>query len=77
MDEIATFGKLIVQRREHLRLSQMDIAELTGISDRTIRAIEKGKTSVALKNWIMVAESVGLQLQLGLKNKSDDTRKSL
>ena len=42
MEEI---GKQIAERRKKKGLSQLDLAEMSGISPRTINAVEQGKAN--------------------------------
>ncbi|QES90291.1 helix-turn-helix domain-containing protein [Rhizosphaericola mali] len=69
-------GSRIVKRREQLKYTQKDMAELTGLSNKTIQAIEKGKSGVSISNWILVAGILGLELSLQGKRMSDETGKS-
>jgi DNA-binding XRE family transcriptional regulator len=77
MDNLKTLGAQIIKRREQLRLNQTDLALIVGLSDKTVRAIEKGNTTVAIKNWILVANAVGLEINLAIKKMSDETRKGI
>ncbi|MCC7029557.1 MAG: helix-turn-helix domain-containing protein [Chitinophagaceae bacterium] len=77
MEQLVKLGQQINKRREQLRLSQWDMAEITQLSDATIRAIEKGKPTVAMGNWIKVADVLGLEVVLQAKRMSDETRKSI
>mgnify|MGYP001313227957 CR=1 FL=1 len=77
MEQLIKLGQQINKRREQLRLTQWDMAEITQLSDATIRAIEKGKPTVAMGNWIKVADVLGLEVVLQAKRMSDETRKSI
>jgi DNA-binding XRE family transcriptional regulator len=77
MENLTFFGTQIIKRREQLRLNQTDLALIVGLSDKTVRAIEKGNTTVAIKNWILVANAVGLEINLAIKKMSDETRKGI
>jgi DNA-binding XRE family transcriptional regulator len=77
MEQLVKLGQQINKRREQLRLSQWDMAEITQLSDATIRAIEKGKPTVAMGNWIKVADVLGVEVVLQAKRMSDETRKSI
>jgi len=63
MDSLIKLGAQITKRRELLKLTQQDVAAAIGISDTTVRFIEKGKPGVAIANWIKVANMIGLELQ--------------
>ena len=77
MEQLIKLGLQINKRREQLKLSQLDLAEITNLSDATIRSIEKGKPTVAIGNWVKVADVLGLDLVLQTKKMSDETRKSI
>lgn len=77
MEQLIKLGLQINKRREQLNLSQLDLAEITNLSDATIRSIEKGKPTVAIGNWEKVADVLGIDLVLQTKKMSDETRKSI
>jgi DNA-binding XRE family transcriptional regulator len=72
MDILIKLGLQITKRREVLKLTQQDVAAATGISDTTVRFIEKGKPGVAIANWIKVADMLGLEIQVLNKKMSDN-----
>ena len=73
MEEILKkIGVKLVQRREQLGLTQKDVASITGLSDTTIRYLEKGKPGVALGNLAKVADFLGLELLLLNKKMSNE-----
>jgi DNA-binding XRE family transcriptional regulator len=72
MDILIKLGLQITKRREVLKLTQQDVAAATGISDTTVRFIEKGKPGVAIANWIKVADMLGLKIQVLNKKMSDN-----
>ena len=76
MEQLIKLGKQIANRREQLRLTQLDIAAIAGISDATVRFIEKGRPGVSIANWVKVADIVGLDLSLTTKKMSDEMRKN-
>ncbi len=67
MEQLIKLGKQIANRREQLRQTQLDIAAIAGISDATVRFIEKGRPGVSIANWVKVADIVGLDLSLTTK----------
>lgn len=77
MEELIKLGQQITKRREQLKLTQLDIAGIAGLSDATIRCIEKGKPGVSIANWIKVSNIVGLDLILNNKKMSDEARKGI
>jgi transcriptional regulator with XRE-family HTH domain len=76
MEHLINLGKQITVRREQLKLTQLDLAAIAGISDATVRFIEKGRTGVSIANWIKVANIVGLDFSLTTKKMSDEKRSS-
>ena len=77
MEQLTKLGQQIDKRREQLKLSQWDLAEITQLSDATIRSIEKGRPTVAIGNWVKVADVLGMDVVLQTKKMSDETRKSI
>jgi ribosome-binding protein aMBF1 (putative translation factor) len=77
MEQLTKLGQQINKRREQLKLSQWDLAEITQLSDATIRSIEKGRPTVAIGNWVKVADVLGMDVVLQTKKMSDETRKSI
>lgn len=57
-------------RRGALRLSQRDLAELAGVSERFVRFVEQGKRSVQLDSLLALLGTLGLELRLGTRTSS-------
>lgn len=57
----------VTARRKELRLTQLDAAELSGVSERFVRAVEAGKTSVQLDKLASLLDALGLALTVELK----------
>ncbi|NUP58037.1 MAG: helix-turn-helix transcriptional regulator [Pseudarthrobacter sp.] len=51
-------------RRAALRLSQRDLADMAGVSERFVRFVEQGKPSVQLDSLMAVLQTLGLDLQV-------------
>lgn len=51
-------------RRAALRLTQHDLAQLSGVSERFVRFVEQGKPSVQLDSLLAVLETLGLELNV-------------
>jgi HTH-type transcriptional regulator/antitoxin HipB len=51
-------------RRAVLRLTQHDLAQLAGVSERFVRFVEQGKPSVQLDSLVAVLETLGLELKV-------------
>ena len=58
------FANSVRLRRRHLRLRQDELADLAGVSERFIYALESGKKSVQLDKVIAVLSALGLHLEL-------------
>jgi len=57
-------GKLIQARRKSRKILQADVAEVAGISSRTLRDIEKGSANPELETLLSICESLGLEVKL-------------
>lgn len=51
-------------RRKKLRITQLDLAELSGVSLRTVKAIEKGSANPTLGHLVRILESLGLAIDI-------------
>jgi y4mF family transcriptional regulator len=64
---LVKIGLLIKQRRESLRLRQEDLSELSQVTIKTIHLIEQGKANPSFKTLNKIAEILGLELLLKIK----------
>lgn len=60
----AELANSIRSSRKRMGLTQEELADLLGISDRTMRAIEQGKLSVSLGSVLAAAQAVGIHWSL-------------
>jgi HTH-type transcriptional regulator/antitoxin HipB len=60
----------IRDRRKAIRLGQEELADLSGTSERFIRNLEHGKTTVRLDKLIAVLDVLGLELRAELRGRS-------
>jgi transcriptional regulator with XRE-family HTH domain len=60
-------GHLLRKRRELLGLLQPQLAAISGVSIRTIQLVEMGKGNPSLDTLIKLADPLGLQIQLSIK----------
>lgn len=51
-------------RRAQLGLTQQDLADMAGVSERFVRFVEQGKPSVQLDSLTAVLHTLGLELRL-------------
>jgi transcriptional regulator with XRE-family HTH domain len=66
----------IKSRRSVLNYTQRDLAELTGLSERTIRSVENGESSTSMESFIKVLDVIGLELTVQTKPMSHEKRES-
>ncbi|WP_237188386.1 helix-turn-helix transcriptional regulator [Rothia nasimurium] len=57
-------GKIVRAYRKRLKMSQEELAALSGISERTLRDLEKGRLSISLEKAVAVADVLGLKIQV-------------
>ncbi len=57
-------GEQIAQRRKYFNISQADLAEMSGVSLRTLSAIENGDANPSVDVLSKVLEPLGLVITL-------------
>ncbi|WP_309081549.1 helix-turn-helix domain-containing protein [Zhihengliuella sp.] len=62
MDDMQRIGDRIRHARKGYGLTQRDLAELIGASERTVREIERGTGGQALRIVVAAANAVGLNV---------------
>jgi transcriptional regulator with XRE-family HTH domain len=62
--------KALKDRREALKVNQEYLAELSGVSLRTLKAIESGKGNPTFETLNKLAEVLGMELKLEVKKPS-------
>ena len=77
MTELEILSKSVRQNMKMAKITQLDLANHTELSIKTIRAIMHGKDGVAIKNWIRVANILGCELEFKIKKMNNETRDSL
>ncbi|MFY7964531.1 MAG: helix-turn-helix transcriptional regulator [Chitinophagaceae bacterium] len=77
MEHLKILGADIRKRMKLLKITQNDLASITGLSNQTIGAIVRGKEGTSIKNWLIVANALGTSLELITKKMSDETRESI
>ena len=63
-DFSTALGSAVRSRRAALSLSQADVADLAGVSERFVRFVEQGKTTVQLEQLLAVLGTLGLELDV-------------
>ena len=61
-------GKLIQERRDYLNLTQKDVAEMAGITFKSISEIELGIRNPTLNTLKGVLDVLGLELTVQIKS---------
>ena len=68
----------IKERREVLKVTQEDLAKLSGIGLRTLKQFESGKGNPTLKTIQKLADVLGLEVCLRVKiNEIDETSENI
>ena len=60
--------KQIKERRETLQVTQETLAQLSGVGLRTLKQFESGKGNPTLQTLQKIADVLGLEVSLKLKN---------
>ena len=61
MDIKEEFGKRLAQMRKERKISQEQLAELSGLNRPYISGIEQGKRNVSLEVIVSLAKALGIQ----------------
>lgn len=64
---------IIKERRTLLGLTQQDLADYTGLGLRTIKDVEAEKGNPSASTLLRIAEVLGLELQLKVKEVVNET----
>lgn len=72
-NDAVKLGQTLRQRRELLGIVQPQLSLLSGISTRTIQLVEQGKGNPSLETIFQLADPLGLQLALLLKETDNKT----
>jgi len=65
--DITKIGELLQKQREKLLLKQEDLAEMTGITSKTIYLIENGKGNPSLHTLSKLLKVLGLEITISVK----------
>ena len=60
--------KIIQERRDYLNLTQKDVAEMTGITFKSISEIELGLRNPSLNTLKSILDVLGLELTVQIKS---------
>lgn len=64
---IKELSLLVMQRRKELNIKQEDLSELTGISLRTVRDIERATANPSLGTMVQLMEALGIEITFRLR----------
>jgi y4mF family transcriptional regulator len=67
MSHLSTLIKQIKERREMLKITQEDLADLSGVGLRTIKQLEAGKANPTYKTLQEIADVLGMELVFQVK----------
>ena len=59
-------GKVIVERRDELHITQARLARVSGLSVHTLSNLETGEGNVTLDTLLKVAETLGYKVRVGV-----------
>ena len=62
--ELKAIGKIIHSRRKSRNIVQGDLADIAGISLRTLRDIEKGVANPELQTLMSICHVLGLEIKI-------------
>ena len=65
----ANLIKIVKQRREELKISQEDLAEISGVGLRTLKQFESGKGNPTLNTLEKLATVLGMEIKLDVKKR--------
>lgn len=61
-------GTIIKQRRQSLKVKQLELSELAGVGINTLVAIERGEGNPKLETLLAILNTLGLQIDIRLKD---------
>jgi transcriptional regulator with XRE-family HTH domain len=61
-------GKIIQERRDYLNLTQKDVAEMAGITFKSISEIELGIRNPSINTLNSILDVLGLELSVQIKS---------
>ena len=69
--DVQELGRRITRRRTELNLGQEDLAEMSGITPRTVYQIEKGLGNPTLQVINKVLATLGLEIHLDIRSTTE------
>ena len=68
MTHFLDIGKKMKERRSLLRITQQDLADISGVGVRTIKDMETNKGNPSLETLCKVVDALGMEVELRIKN---------
>lgn len=62
--DFKTIGKAVRGRRKSRKILQTDLADIAGISPRTLRDIEKGNANPELETLMKLCQVLGMEIRV-------------
>ena len=60
-------GQLIKKRRKFLKLTQIDLTEIIGMSRRSLQMLEKGEGNPTFEQLSKILSTLGLEINISVK----------
>lgn len=67
MEAIQKIGQLIQQRRDHMRITQQQLADMADIGINTLYKIETGQANPTLGSLQKIIDILGMEITLQIK----------
>ncbi|WP_300441415.1 helix-turn-helix transcriptional regulator [Christiangramia sp.] len=67
MTAIQQIGRIIQERRDHMRITQRHLAEMADIGINTLYKIETGQANPTLESLQKITDILGLEITLQVK----------
>ena len=64
--DIKQIGTALKERRKFLKITQENLADISEISERTLRNIEKGLANPELESLMKLCEVLGLEIEVSI-----------
>ncbi|WPY99840.1 helix-turn-helix domain-containing protein [Christiangramia sp. OXR-203] len=68
MSAVEKIGLLIQERRDNMKITQFQLAEIADLGINTIYKIETGQANPTLKSLQKITDILGLEITLQVKN---------
>ncbi len=65
IDTPRTLGEVVRNKRKEDNLTQVELAELTGVGLRFLSELENGKPTIQLNKVLLVLSGLGLKIEIG------------